>query len=438
MNYSGHKKSNNFKKKVTSVLFARLITTIAGLLTSVIIARTLGPEKNGEIAALMVYPSIFLSFGTLGIRQSTTYFIGNNVFNTTEIKKSIAHIWLYNSLLGFSSCFLLLYFFHASSDGMLHLVLASSTVPVGLYLSYSSGIFLGKNKIGSNNKINWVPPLVTFAAVLITVLLLKQGIAGYLVALVIGYLVVFIILFIKQNTFSDLRSKMNREISKSLVRLGLVYALSLFIITLNYKFDIILLNHLSDKETTGIYAKGAGIANYLWQIPMIFSTIIFAGSATSKKDSAYSMKVFSLLRLTLLFAIVIALILALIAQPLTNLLFGDLFSESATIIRLLLPGVVVLILFKVLSMDLAGKGKPMISLKAMLPALLANIILNLLLIPHYGSEGAAIASTISYTLGGILYLYFYSKSTQFSLRQIISPVKNDIALLRSHLFNNQK
>ena len=76
-------------------------------------------------------------------------------------------------------------------------------------------------------------------------------------------------------------------------------------------------------------------------------------------------------------------------------------------------------------MDLAGRGKPWISMKAMLPALLLNIVLNLVLIPQYGANGASISSTISYTIAGLLFLFFYSKEVQIPIDQILSFKKSD-------------
>jgi len=78
-----------------------------------------------------------------------------------------------------------------------------------------------------------------------------------------------------------------------------------------------------------------------------------------------------------------------------------------------------------MNMDLAGKGKPWVSLWAMLPALIINIITNWVFIPKYGANGAAIASTISYALAGLLFLHFYSKEVQIPIKQILHYKKSD-------------
>lgn len=86
---------------------------------------------------------------------------------------------------------------------------------------------------------------------------------------------------------------------------------------------------------------------------------------------------------------------------------------------------VVLTIFKVMNMDLAGKGKPWTSLKAMLPAFIINILINLILIPIYGAKGAAISSTISYGIAGILFLLFYSKAVGLPIGVILRYKRKD-------------
>jgi O-antigen/teichoic acid export membrane protein len=424
-----------FTKNIKRVLSSKIISVVAALLTSVLIARVLGPETNGEIAAILVYPSVFMSLGTLGIRQSTTFYIGKNIFPLEDIKSSIAKIWVSSSLISILLSSLLILFFSNVTDDYLIITLAVLPIPFYLFNSYISGIYLGKNEIKSFNRVNWIPPTIIFFTTLILIYHFRFGIEGYLLAIVLGNLGIFLLLFTKNEFGKHLFSNARRKVSKKLIGLGLMYAVSLFIITLNYKFDIILLDQLSTSKDTGIYSKGAGVAQYLWQIPMLFSTLIFAGSANSKNDTTYSSKVFSLLRVTLFFSILVATALFLLSDDIIVLLFGKEFAASANSFNILLPGVILLIFFKVLNMDLAGKGKPLVSLKAMLPALIINIILNYQFIPKYGSDGAALASSISYGLGGILFLYFYSKTIKVPIRVIISPRKADYNMVKKYLFN---
>jgi O-antigen/teichoic acid export membrane protein len=103
------------------------------------------------------------------------------------------------------------------------------------------------------------------------------------------------------------------------------------------------------------------------------------------------------------------------------------------VLNYLIPGVFFLTIFKVMNMDLAGKGKPWVSAKAMIPALLINVIMNFILIPKIGANGAAISSTLSYSFASLLFLYLYSRETGISISEIITFKKTDFTTIKNFL-----
>ena len=415
----------SFLEDVFSIGVSKVLMIVFGLTTSIIVARVLGPEKNGVIAALLVYPSLFMAFGSLGIRQSTTYFLGKGIFSEDQIKVAISQIWLFTAVFSIAACFVLIRYFSKSGENIWLVILALSPIPFTLFNTYNSGIFLGKNKIGTFNRINWIPTFIILLTTALLVWWLSYGISGYLIALIGGPLFISLILLFKNKFISAFSFHYNWTIIKQMLSLGLVYALALLVINLNYKIDVILLDNLSTAFETGIYSKGVGITEYLWQIPMLLSTIVFARSAVSKDDYAFSLKVAQLLRLSFLAIGLAATVLFLISEFLVVLMYGESFINSVNVLNTLLPGVLLFTIFKVINMDLSGKGKPWVSLKAMLPALVINIILNIIFIPKYGAVGAALASTISYSFAAVLFIYFYSKETKIPVLKIISYKASD-------------
>ncbi|MBO3115781.1 polysaccharide biosynthesis C-terminal domain-containing protein [Winogradskyella sp. DF17] len=415
----------SFFNDVFSIGVSKTLMMVFGFTTTIIIARVLGPEKNGIIAALLVYPSLFMSFGSLGIRQSTTYFLGKGIFSEDEIKRAITQIWLFTTVFSIAVCFVLMRYFSKSGENLWLVLLALMPIPFTLFNTYNSGIFLGKNEISSFNKINWIPTALIFVVTLVLVLWLSFGISGYLIAMISGPTFISLVLFFKNKFIKAFGFDFNWVIIKRMLSLGLVYAFALLVINLNYRMDVILLDKLSTAFETGIYSKGVSITEYLWQIPMLLSTVVFARSAVSKDDIGFSIKVTQLLRLSFLVIGLGALVLFLLSEQIIILMFGDAFINSVLVLNILLPGVLLLTIFKVINMDLSGKGKPWVSLKAMFPALLINVVLNFVLIPKQGASGAALASTVSYTLAAILFVHFYSKEVNLPVKEILRYKASD-------------
>src|SRR5690606_21174603 len=123
------------------------------------------------------------------------------------------------------------------------------------------------------NRINWLP---TFSIALVTILLViifDLSVIGAFIALISGPLIMFIILLKKNKIVSSIQLPIDWDPIKRLLSLGVTYAITLLVINLNYRLDIILLDKLSTSYEVGIYSKGASITQFLWHIPMIFSTI---------------------------------------------------------------------------------------------------------------------------------------------------------------------
>lgn len=331
-----------FLRDTFRVALSKGIIIFFGLGSSILTARYLGPEKNGIIAALLVYPGLFMSVGSLGIMQSVTYFLGKKIYSEEEIKTAITQIWMFTTLVSLLICYILMRNFSNSGDNLVWVLLALTPLPFSLFNTYNSGIFLGKNDIKTFNKINWIPSLLSFAGLVVFIISLKWGISGALTAKIAGpFFMAFILLF-KNKFIHSFSFKYNWIIIKSMLSLGVVYAIALFIINLNYRIDIIILDKLSNPFEMGIYAKGANVSQYLWQIPAILSTIIFARSAVSKNAKQFSLKVAQLLRISFILIGVLSIGLVFIAPILIVAMYGDDFYGSILILQILLPGVLIL------------------------------------------------------------------------------------------------
>src|SRR5690606_19566245 len=146
------------------------------------------------------------------------------------------------------------------------------------------------------------------------------------------------LMLFRNDFLSAFSFRFDLKIIKSMLSLGIVYAFSLLIINLNYKADYILLDRLSTAYELGIYSKGAGITQYLWQIPMLLSTVIFARSAASKDEKAFSIKVAQLLRVSFVVIGGASIGLFLLSDFIIVFMYGGAFLESVQVLNFLLPG----------------------------------------------------------------------------------------------------
>jgi O-antigen/teichoic acid export membrane protein len=207
-----------------------------------------------------------------------------------------------------------------------------------------------------------------------------------------------------------------------------MFSFTFFVIQLNYRLDILLIEKLSTIEQVGIYSLGVHIAEQLWQIPFAISVVLFSRTANLKNQNDITQSTISLARLSFLLILLLSIVAVIITPYLIPAIFGSAFAPSAEILLLLLPGIIILVIFRVLSGQVAGMGKPYYAVYIFLPALIINILLNFLWIPAYGGKGAAWASNVSYAVGTIGYWILYSRLVKVDYFEILRFKMSDISI----------
>ncbi|WP_163379875.1 flippase [Cyclobacterium sp. SYSU L10401] len=424
---------SKFISDFLAVFKSKAFNIILALLTGIIYARVLGPEGSGILAGVIIYPTLFVSFATLGLRQAAVYYVGKEIKPVDTVFSTIITVWLFTSGFAVVSCIYLLQYLAGNEYSPLMIGLAVAAIPFEIFKDYSSGILLGKNNIKKFATITWLPSLFRLTGALLFVWWLGWGVAGALIAPLLAMMLMAGLMFYFLKPYLSFTFSFDWELSKSMLQMGIVFAIALFVINLNYKVDQILLERLSSAYELGIYEKGVTLVEKVWQIPMLLGTIIFAGSANAKDSKVYSLKVAKLLRVSLLVTAAVLLVVALAAPLIVTGFYGRDFLPSGRVIQFLALGILFMVCFKVLNMDLAGRGKPWLSLQAMGPAVLVNIVLNYLLIPEYGAMGVALASAISYTLAAFLFVGIYSRNTGLTLKNIFAFQRSDFEVLEQKI-----
>jgi len=168
------------------------------------------------------------------------------------------------------------------------------------------------------------------------------------------------------------------------------------------KVDVLLVNAFKGAEDAGLYVVAVQYGDLLLVLPGALGLVMFRRGARSSEG--HWDDVLRVLRWTALFGIVAAGVSAVIAPWILELLFGPAYRESATALRLLLPGVVLLGLQSVISNYVASRGRPRAVLVAWSVSAVFGVVGDLWAIPHYGITGAAVVSSLSYLLVLLLHV----------------------------------
>lgn len=415
----------SFLQDVLSIMSSNVFVIAISFVSGIILSRQLSAEGRGIHASIMIVPSILVSLVDMGIRQATIYQLGKKEHRDEDVISVTMFFMVFSSVVGVAVCFVAYLWLDNPNFTWLMIGLALLTVPLQLVNAYSKGIVLGKQQVRAFARISWVPSLLRLVGIVVLVWLVGFYVVGALLAslLASAFITAYSVYLITRH--APFKPRFIPVIAKQMVSLGVVYASALFLLGLNYRIDILILERLATLSEVGQYTQGVGVAEMLWQVPTALSVVIFSRGANAKDSKAFSVSVTKLMRVTLVVASLGSVALGLVAVVLVPIIYGSSFVPSVRIIHLLLPGIVAFTVFKVLNMDLAGKGRPAVSMLAAVPGVIINIVLNLLFVPRYGANGAALASTISYTLSTVIFLFVYARVVEMPIGQILRYRRSD-------------
>lgn len=100
---------------------------------------------------------------------------------------------------------------------------------------------------------------------------------------------------------------------------------------------------------------------------------------------------------------------ALLGEEILRLVFGPAVTIATVPLVILMVGKVPEAVNNVLSRVLLGVNRPDLTARAAAVFVGLNLVLNLLLIPAFGLSGAAVATTVSFTINAVLVAYYLSR-----------------------------
>lgn len=388
-----------------------------GIGGSIILARLLGPEKKGVVTTILVIPSLVVSFADLGIRQATTYFLGKRIYEDQAVISTLLFLTVLTSFIGIGAVSLI-YVMNGLPQryGWLVVSIPLLLLPYRLLATYGHGVLMAKQRIRAMAATNILSSGAYLALIALLGLTSSLVIETALLAEVLaaGLAVVYVMFIVRQ--YGHLRPAYIPGLPWRFLKRGFLYALALFILGLNYRLDIVLLERLASAREVGIYSVGVGLAEMLWLLPAALTTVNFARSAAARDSQAYAQKTARVMRVTFWGALPPCLLLYLVAPWLIPLVYGGAYTGSGVVVQAILLGIWMSLIFKVLNSDLAGRGRPEAALWVYALAVVINIGLNLWWIPVYGAVGSAWASSVSYTIGAIIFAAVYSRLSNMPIR----------------------
>jgi len=272
---------------------------------------------------------------------------------------------------------------------------------------------------------------VLFVGSFIVLVCFEGGIRAAIVVMVLAPLVpIFLCIWMLRDYVSFHPSRFSFEMFKKAFVFGGQISLSTIARLLNLRLDQAILAFMVGADHVGLYVVAVGFAERLRLLPSSISLAFLPRLANELSER--QLQVPRVYRYTVIISVVSMLAAAVVGAPAILLFFGREYTGAIVSFLCLLPGITVLGGSSILASDMAAREKPKYSVITGYTTLAVNVMLNLVLIPHLGIVGAAIASSISYSLAGVFWLVFFKHESKLSLSELV-PNRQDVSYLLQQL-----
>jgi O-antigen/teichoic acid export membrane protein len=401
--------ASDFVRKVAETFATRIFLIGIGLVTTVFVARMLGPEGRGLYAVAGMVGAIGVQFGNLGLHASNTYYVAQN--------RNLLPTLLCNTLLvsfvigGFVSaiawCVFTLWPSLSPIRGVLS-TMALIWIPIGLAYLLVQNLLIGINEIGAYNTIEIVTKIVGLGLISIVILADSVSVEIFFLMSLVSLIISLFWGLKKLKQHLKIFPKPSLKIFKENIRYGIKAYLAGLFSFMVLRSDLLMVKYLIGDEQAGYYSIAATMADMVYMLPVIVGTILFPKlSAISDPVTKWHIarKIATIVAFIMIFFTYVSVLLA---EPIIQVMFGKEFIPSAPAFVWLMPGIIMLSINTILMNYFASLGMPSIAVYSPGFAFIINLFLNYKMIPLLGIIGASIASVISYgimLLFSLIYLY---------------------------------
>ena len=415
-----------FLKDSIITVFSKGVHFVLLFVISIITARYLGPDGKGTLSLVLLAPTLLITFGDLGIGGANVYMIGKRKYSPNDV---LGNSLLLALVISFALFFLFWitspfhYLVFKGVDKNL-LLIAVVSIPFSLFGPYAFTIFLGLTKIARYSLSKLFEHILFLLFIILFLLILQKSVNAAVLAYVLATSGAVIGILWLLRPVCKINLSFNKKLLKETLDFGIKSHLGEIGGFLNRRLDVLLVNYFCGVEQVGLYAVGVSLGELLWYLPSALSSLLFSRTATTDTKEANDFTPI-FLRNMIFILVIGAILLFALAKTFVRIAYGEAFMPSVKPLWILLPGIVMYGISRMVAADLFGRGKPIISTIASVASLAVNIGLNLFFIPKWGIAGAALASTISYSVAGIIILFVFIKLSGNTLRNTVLITKED-------------
>ena len=409
-----------------SVFGATVAALGVGFLTSIVVARLLGPDGRGLLGVAYSLATIGVAIVSLGVPVAISYYASRRARLMPRLLGS-ALVYCAFMLVG-----LLLLALVVSGSGLdwlgeaghLGFWLLTALLTWAVLMEYvGQNTLRGRFLYGRTNALLVLSRTAILVTTIVLVALLGLGTQGALVALIVGsgvYAVGALSSFVRDGL------GFSRHVFAAMVRYGWRVQVGRLIQMGNGRLDVLILSAFAPLAQVGVYVVAQVVAELVRLVPTAIGFVAMPAIAQGRgsgPDAGRTVRLSGTLSLAGVGAV------ALGAPVLIFVGYGSAFAPALLPLYILLPGTWMFGAGNVMGDVFRGRGRPGLPSILAGVAIVVTVVLDLLLIPPLGTVGAAIASTCAYTVFGVSSAVCLARLEGLSARRRVLADREEMQML---------
>ena len=417
----------NVPQKITKntivILSGQIITLTLNMIVMIYIARYLGEEKYGMFSFAIAFINLFAIFGNFGMKPIIIREISGDRTNARKILGTAIIVKLFLAIVSIVSAILAAYLLGYKKQ----LIILIAILSVNILISYKLTTFRFVFEAIYESELRMEYPIVfrIIDALLLLVLILLISLFNlsltkitlfYVLSAIPGFLLTLIFSF----KYFKPDFSLDFNLAKWLFVESCPLALYVGLNTLYLSSDIFLLKTLVNDAAVGFYSAAFRLVYPLSFIPTAIVMSLFPLMSKYFYNSQKKLlKLFySGIKILVLIGMGMGLVTTFYFKEIIKLLYSSQYLAAAVPLMLLMWAELFFFLNFFFSDFNTSIHQQQRNMYAVFIMLLVNVILNIIIIPVWGINGASIVRVATNMLGFILLHFFISKKIKISLMPI--------------------
>jgi O-antigen/teichoic acid export membrane protein len=405
--------ASSLRKTTMSTFWAGLASFVMSLGTAIITARVLGPNDRGIFTLVSVLPHTVVAFMKLGLAQASIYSIKRERVDPSLVAAHLMVITAVASTVGVIG----MYLFKSEAMRILmkgappaSFAFSMFLVPFLIIESHFAGILQGIGHFEIFNRRRLIGGALGLVSMFVGLVLLHGGLLAALVIMAGLTVLMETWLVVTVYRLCHMRFAWDSQLVRRLLKFGVKSHLQGIATHLHVRADVYLVAGFLNPSQVAFYSIATRLAELVLFVPESLGLVIYprqAGSAVGELQELTARSCRHVLFTTTLGG----LALVLIGPRLIVAWYGQDYAPAGPPLYYLMPGVVMMSLFFILSRNFTSQNRQGINILASGIALGGNVLFNLFLIPRMGISGAGLASFLSYSLATLILTYAYLRES---------------------------